>query len=417
MSKLSILINKIKKNFFLIFGINILFLKITFFSILSILSIEYAGSDESNLYIYVIAVSSFIFYFLFFKRILLRKIISTEPIFIAIGILVLINAFFVSFILDIPVYNFIYQFFLIVLPSMLFGMELGLKHDISSVKRLFLIVSFIVTICVVLLIPKMLQLQSHNLLTFFGGGQYQAFSYAVSLTYILLFIYFNFYLENKKNIIKFFFISIFLIQIFGIVLSGGRGGIGVVILGTLWVLLIKYPLFKLIKNIVIIIVISSLFGYFILNYFENFNERIFESSARLFSFVSEDGFDFEKTSNRDVVYLQTYKIITKSPVYGYGFFGYLEHTNFAYPHNFFLEILLQGGILLFLFVIGFFFIYIKKLFRLLSHGKKHLFLLGTFSFSFVHLMFSGTYILEPFFWFNLAYVLTVSKKIRINKLI
>lgn len=399
-----------KSNFLLIFGTNILFIPMTFFSVLSILSIEYEGAENSKAYIFGIIVSAFIFYSLLLKRLLLRKRFSVEPIFLGISFLIVINAILVSIFLDIPSVKFIYQFFLLVLPAFFFGMELGLKDKTSSVSQLFLFVSVIVTTSVIILVPKMLLVPTNELMTFFGGGQYQAFSYSVSISYMISFVYYSFYLDDQRSRLGILFILMFIIQILGIALSGGRGGIGIVLLGTVWVLFIKYPFFKLIRILLIFIAIVTFFGFIVLMSLEDYTERIFESSARLFSFISADGFDFQQTSNRDLVYIETMKTIGKSPVFGYGIFGYLKETNFAYPHNFFLEILLQGGLILFVCWIGLFFIFWRKLLFLIRSGNNHKFLLVTFTYSFVHLMFSATYLLEPFFWFNLAYVFTASNK-------
>lgn len=399
-----------KSNFLLIFGTNILFIPMTFFSVLSILSIEYEGAENSKAYIFGIIVSAFIFYSLLLKRLLLRKRFSVEPIFLGISFLIVINAILVSIFLDIPSVKFIYQFFLLVLPAFFFGMELGLKDKTSSVSQLFLFVSVIVTTSVIILVPKMLLVPTNELMTFFGGGQYQAFSYSVSISYMISFVYYSFYLDNQRSRLGILFILVFIIQILGIALSGGRGGIGIVLLGTVWVLFIKYSFFKLIRILLVILAIVTFFGFIVLMSLEDYTERIFESSARLFSFISADGFDFQQTSNRDVVYIETMKTIGKSPVFGYGIFGYLKETNFAYPHNFFLEILLQGGLILFVCWIGLFFIFWRKLLFLIRSGNNHKFLLVTFTYSFVHLMFSATYLLEPFFWFNLAYVFTASNK-------
>lgn len=400
-----------KSDIFLKLGSNILFISITFFSLLSIFSINYGGLDNSYTYIIVIILSNLFFYFYLFKKIFFRKKITLEPLFFGVAFLILLNSIFVTFFFNIPTIDFIFRFALLVLPAFFFGMELGFNYNISSLKNHFLFISALITISVIVLIPKIFLLPTNELLTFFGGGQYQAFSYAVSISFLISFTYFNYYLNSEKILIKIIFFFSFLIQILGIVLSGGRGGIIVVIIGTLWIFFNKYSFFTSLRYVLFVISIVSLLSFILISVIdEDLQQRLLESSGRLFSYFSQDGFDFQKTSNRDIVYNNTVRVIQESPIYGYGLFGYLKYTNFAYPHNFFLEILLQGGIIFFCIWILSFYFFINKFFLLISFGNDNKFLIVTFTYSFVLLMFSGSYILEPFFWFNLSYVISSSLK-------
>lgn len=400
-----------KSDIFLKLGSNILFISITFFSLLSIFSINYDGLGNSYMYIIVIILSNLFFYFFLFKKIFFRKKITLEPLFFGIAFLILFNSIFVTFFLNIPTIDFIFRFALLVLPAFFFGMELGFNYNISSLKNHFLFISALITISVIVLIPKIFLLPTNELLTFFGGGQYQAFSYAVSIAFLISFTYFNYYLYSEKILIRIIFFFSFLIQILGIVLSGGRGGIIVVIIGTLWIFFNKYSFFRSLRYVFFVISIISLLSFILISVInEDLQQRLLESSGRLFSYFTQDGFDFQKTSNRDIVYNNTVRVIQESPIYGYGLFGYLKYTNFAYPHNFFLEILLQGGIIFFCIWILLFYYFIKKFLLLISFGNENKFLIVTFTYSFVLLMFSGSYILEPFFWFNLSYVISSSSK-------
>ena len=117
-----------------------------------------------------------------------------------------------------------------------------------------------------------------------------------------------------------------------------------------------------------------------------------------------------KTSNRDILYEESIKLIKKKPLIGYGFLDYLNQTGFGYPHNFFLEVLLQGG-LLFLIIWSIFLIYFfHRLTILIKNNKNYIVILPFVVYCFIQLLFSSTYLLEPFFWFSIIFVFTASSK-------
>lgn len=396
-----------KNKLFLFFGVNILTLPFTFFSVNSLFSIQYEGSENSKSYIIVIVISALIFYYLFFERLISRSFLAKDLLLVILPILIIINALFANIFLGVSTEKFVYQFFLLVMPALFFGMELGRNDYLSSSGNFLFLVALIISVSVLFLIPKMLFIPTNELMTFFGGGQYQAFSYSVSFSFLVSLIYYLFYLKNKSILINIFFIILFLVQISGVALSGGRGGAGLVIIGLLIILFNKFSVVRVFKIFINIISVLLIFISLLYFNFSDYSDRIFESLGRIFSFLNDGTIDFTKTSNRDLVYSETIVLISKEPIFGFGIFGYLNKTDGGYPHNFFLEILLQGGILFLIFWCIAFFFFIIKLINLIN-VDKHKYLLATFIYSFVLLMFSATYLLEPFFWFNLSYVITSS---------
>jgi hypothetical protein len=200
----------------------------------------------------------------------------------------------------------------------------------------------------------------------------------------------------------------------GIILSGGRGGFVVIFVGTLLSLFVRFPLWRVFMYIFIFSIVLFLIGFVTLSFFDQYQDRILESSERLFSYITSSGISMEQTSNRDQLYNVALTSIFKEPIFGYGIFRYLGQTDGWYPHNFFLEVLLQGGFIylfFWIFVIVFFVIKLKFLF---STNRKHFLIISTMVYSFIQLLFSGTYILEPMFWFSLAYVFTSSSQILVN---
>ena len=84
--------------------------------------------------------------------------------------------------------------------------------------------------------------------------------------------------------------------------------------------------------------------------------------------------------------------------------------DFWNAHNIFLDILVQGGIILMILFLFVMFSFFKKLHKILKYDSKSNVILIFVIYSFTLLLFSGTYLQDPFFWFSLAYVFNYSFK-------
>ena len=389
------------EKYYLIFGVNIIFLPFTFFSINSILGIEYLGLNDSNSYIIVIVIS-FLLSTFFSSFFFIKKFYTlTELIIFLIPILIILFAFTSSIINGINNFKFISQYLLLVYPSYLFGITLSKKSGLYRVSNLLFIVAIINTTSILFLIPKMILIPTVELVSFFGGGHYQSFSYTAAISFLISLVYYLYY--NNYNLNKYLFYTLLLIQLFGIFLSGGRGGIIVVMVGSFCIFYSKFGLYYIIKNSFRFLIFATLLALLINIIYQQYLDRFFESFERLFSFITVSGIDMEKTSNRDTVYSDAIKLISQRPISGYGFFTYQKYTDGFYPHNLILELLLQGGIIYLLLLIAIFSLLIRKMYLLLKLNGMHKFLFVTFLYSFIQLMFSGTYLLDPIFWFNISY--------------
>lgn len=255
-----------------------------------------------------------------------------------------------------------------------------------------------------------------NIFESFAGSSYQEVSYISAFSYSIVFWLILFYKwifpdSNIGKYIKWLFILLpfYIICIF---ISGGRGGMVVVFLSTILFLYIKQKTgnkirFKSLLPIFMLGIISFVvLGDEIVN-----DERIQLGFDRVFSYISLDGIDMSRTSHRDEVYSEALKLIINKPLVGYGFFSYLDTMKRGYPHNFFLEILLQGGMLFFsvvLFLMGYF---CYKLNKMIRYDRDNMLLLPLLVFPFVKLMFSGSYLTEPLFWFGCTYVYSYRQRL------
>jgi O-antigen ligase len=382
-----------------------------FFAIHAILSIEYLGFNESNSYIISLLSTSFLFIIGYIKSTLVkRRYLLSEVLSLFVIIVVFLYLSFLFLVDKSFNSSVLFQFSILVIPSALFAIKFGQLNNPDSIFKYFFVVSQVILLSILMVIPKMIVIDVVYLTTFFGGGHYQGFAYIVSFSYLINLIYLLFYVKNKKNIYLFCFYTSFLVHIAAIILSGARGSILVVLFGTIISLYIKHS-FKFVLFIFgkILIVSIPLF-IVLLNLLNSYSDRILESAERLFSYFSDGSIDITKTSNRDILYTEAINLILNRPFLGYGFFDYQNHTGFGYPHNFFLEVLLQGGMFYLMVWILLFASLFFRFSNLLRKDKKHVVILPFLVYSFILLLFSGTYLLEPFFWITIIYIFVASSK-------
>ena len=101
-------------------------------------------------------------------------------------------------------------------------------------------------------------------------------------------------------------------------------------------------------------------------------------------------------------------LISRSPIFGYGVFGMWRYS--ALPHNFFLEILIQGGTVYFSFILIFLTYVFIKLYKItrIDPSFKLISILGLYPL--VFLMFSGSYMSNSIFWFCISFVISYSSQ-------
>lgn len=361
---------------------------------------------ESNSYLILILISSILAYSYLLKDFLSRKkYYFTEVLFFFIPLIILINTLIAFLISDVSSEKFIYQYILFVIPASFIGLTLGRSRSINSIVNILLFVCILISTSSLISIPRMLTLSTRDLITFFGGGHYQSFSYTISFAFIVILLKFFFYSKKQMVIINLLYFMLLSVQILSIVISGGRGGFVVILLSTITIIFLRFKKLKATFIVFSIIIISFLSVNLFLYYGSTDKDRVLESSGRLLSYVSGNGIDMGQTSNRDLFFYEALNIIKKKPILGSGMFRNQKTLGHGfYAHNLFLDILIQGGIIylmLWLFVL---FLFFRKLRLIIKYDNHQIIILAPILYSFTQLMFSGTYLLEPFFWFSLSYV-------------
>lgn len=389
------------------FYLNHLFAQMVFFSLFALLGLSYTGSGQSLGYTLFLICSGAITYLISLDIVLRRKFVSkTTLILVVLALIILIYGIF--FFNNEFVKSQLTLLIVLVVPSIFGGYFMSSISNKAIFEKILTTFSFLVVLGVLRTLPTLLNVSVIELLDVYGGGQYQALSYFCAFSSLVLFSrVLN--LTQSGLVVRLFYTVSIIVLVIGVVLSGGRGGLVLVFVGGVALLLHHGGIALMGKSLLFLGVLTSLFLMFFTSS-EMFSDRIDESFSRLFSFISSDGIDMEGSSNRDEFYLNAVKIIKQHLIIGLGFFGTVSYYGSYYPHNLFLEILLQGGILYLVFAVLVLVVFFYRLKRILKRDKAESMVLIIALYAFVMLMFSSSYIQEPTLWFALSYVFSFSLK-------
>ncbi|MBO5896249.1 MAG: O-antigen ligase family protein [Clostridia bacterium] len=141
--------------------------------------------------------------------------------------------------------------------------------------------------------------------------------------------------------------------------------------------------------------------------------KVFERigfSTRIFNFIIEG--DIIASKGRESLAKQAIEAIIENPMWGYGVTA--DRAMFGiYPHNMFLEILCQYGIVFgSLLIITMLVITVIALLKSRKNTRRFTFGLMLVSIVFVKLMISSTYTIEPLLYFMLGYFVLILRKKR-----
>ena len=141
--------------------------------------------------------------------------------------------------------------------------------------------------------------------------------------------------------------------------------------------------------------------------------KVFERigfSTRIFNFIIEG--DIIASKGRESLAKQAIEAIIENPMWGYGVTA--DRAMFGiYPHNMFLEILCQYGIVFgSLLIITMLVITVIALLKSRKNTRRFTFGLMLVSIVFVKLMISSTYTVEPLLFFMMGYFVLILRKKR-----
>lgn len=386
-----------------------------FFSITAALGYIYLGSESSPIYVYIMTFVGVLNIFLVIIYLWKRNRVRLRDIAVLIGVPAVI---FLSYLLAEARYgsrfgntHYLSLFLAFSFPALFIGYFFGKLKDHFDPSRVLEPIMLTISVGGIfsIVIPF---LQGVRFVTL-GGASYQVASYYAALAFGLN-LYFLLWGINHKQyrlfrllIYKVFCGFLLILQFIMVIIPGGRGAFVLVVvycLAALWQLLReerskKFSKFFLYGVIVAVVVflIPTFMG----------NELFERGFNRVTAFISSTGINWDGTSGRLPIYQRTIEAFNESPIIGYGIFGYRGATNIGtYPHNLVLELLVQGGLVLFTISIILGIYLIRKLLFLIFLDSQYRVFLFIAIYPLVNLMFSGTYITSGLFWFMVAFLVT-----------
>lgn len=394
-------------SFLAIVSINI------FFVISTIIGYEYRGIEESNIYVLYVLIVASLNIFVIIKFFLTKKISISYKELVVLSIPLIVIIIYLITILNGKhslLGKTYFQYFLIWSTPAIYSAFYIYKNKLfENIVKYMEIMMLLITFSIIksAFIPFVMGSRFESL----GGATYQTASYLSSFAFglNLYFILFG-NLHKRFKFTKFktytWISFVFLIvQFLGIFLSGGRGGIVLLFVYSVYILFAAATnrQKRLTKRTILvfggIVLTLTLIMPMLLQ-----NNNFIGGFNRTLQFISIDsGINWEGTSNRDIVYLNAINLIQQKPFLGYGLFGFWSVS--GYPHNIFLEVLLNGGFVSLIIFLIFMFSIIRKLKNMIECKPQYRLLFIILLYPLISLLFTGTYIMNTEFWFIITYIL------------
>jgi O-antigen ligase len=275
-----------------------------------------------------------------------------------------------------------------------------------------LIEVFAIIMAVGSIVSTILPFLGGSLLKGIGGATYQAASYYAAFTFGLLGFYtfraektlrYSLFTNKNGSFINTFFM---IISFLAAILNGGRGAFILLIVYAViifyWIVIKRGITKQTIFRVFTLSLIIPFFSYLVYQGIiqNNFLEQGFRRATQFIELaISPESTDFyTASSGRDIVYETAIQGISESPIFGYGSFEHWEKV--IHPHNIFLDLSLQYGVLFSGILIFGLLIWSLRSRKLWDTQK--VFFSIILIYSLVNLMFSGGYFFHSFFWFALV---------------
>lgn len=407
-----------------------LYVGVIFTVILSIFGLSYEGAEESPIYIItVLGTNALAMGYVMLQEIQHHRQAkgSTYP-YLLLLIVPILCGVEIAFgkIHDMTNAIRMLQFFYALAAS---GIVIGTycyRYDkfCLIVKNLELI-TLLSTMGLIIALPSM-YIENAMHATIGGGGNHQTISYTAATNFSIFLI--GLRSKNLPSAYRYrFFASKYYYPIALIlmianavicIIGGGRGG-AVLLAATLFISLYYFSRKNFGKSLLLIVLGATAF-YFISTNISlwGINNMFHTGFDRAFSYIKLGELDMTETSGRDIVYERTQELIRDVPLCGYGLFHQYdlcwEKLNQPYSHNLFYEWILQGGYLYLLLWIGIYITTLIKAHKLILHKPEYAYLIAIIGYPFVMLLFSGTYMNAPLFWFSVIYVNGYYRKARLK---
>lgn len=293
------------------------------------------------------------------------------------------------------------QFFLaFTTPSIFLALSIKEK-DIHIFYKFMKYLNVYLTISVFLAFIKTGNLDS------LAGASHLTVGYTMAAMFPFNFIM----MTNEKSLFKKLFYMILLVfNIYATFLSGSRGALaGIVVTFIIMFYMYGIKERKFFSNLLLLAFV--VFGVvYVLNNTNDTGQGLWRMSLLL----SEDG--GISSSGRDIYYETAISQFNDHPIIGNGVAAFKNRFGFyVFPHNIFLEVLTDFGIVgLTLFVIALL-ITTKKARIMLKRDIQNQYIVLLFVQSMVMLMVSGSFLVDTQFWISLTLILTVGCRVVISQ--
>jgi len=383
-----------------------------FFSVNGLVGFEYAGKEESPVFVFYIAIIFLATVLVYAYSFVKNSSVAGEEIIFYFFFCVLIGNHLLWVFFDgmkTPLFP----------STLIFFVSMGITGFMAArVVSVFDVWQQMIRLSEVLLIVISLGLIMTTFKSFHfgqrilgvGGATYQDASYFAAVSFGMLGLA-TFRLERKLRYkwLSGFYGSIInivlmLLLVLVVVLNGGRGAFVLLVvysgLVSYW-MLSKYKMsikgvFRFVLNLFLLGILLAFIFKLVRDV--RYLEVGFMRAVAYLDGVNKGLIDWEGSSNRDQVYISALNAIAESPFMGYGTFAHWEKV--VQPHNIILDLFLQFGVPFALIIITFFAI------KFIQSIKNNFFalpwLLMLFLWPGVNLMFSSGYVVHSAFWFTVT---------------
>lgn len=390
-----------------------------FFAVSSIVGFEYQGKESSMVFISYNIIMFLLAIIIFCSDVIKNNLKFKKNSLISLSLLLIITFFYLFDLLfrDIDAVATTRYLYFLLWPgsSILMGVYVAQHNRYRSFIKSLDIIMIIFTLSAIFSLYSVL---STNMKVNIGGANYQhagyifAFAYGINLYFLTSSKkHVRFDVMNTKFSNAMCFMLLF-IQIASIFATGARGPILLSIIYSIYPL--KSFIFLRRKLLIkVLVIVSSLI--LVIYFWPKLVEypRFQSSWARAFSYITDEGINLANASGRNIVYYNAINAIKESLVVGHGVFG--AYTYFqGYTHNILLDILIQGGLILFFIYVIISTLIFQRILKLIKYNKDLLFLMVLLLHPLVMLLFSGTYINNAILWFVISFVISYSARKRVE---
>lgn len=385
-----------------------------FFCTCSLFGITYNGVGSSSIYVVYSVVLFALTMFFVLKDLIKSKRQISKPFFLLLPF-IMSFIFLIEYQITPPTgiewtWKSYVFFMLFCMPAMYVGTSMSVRKEINPIYPYMDTVLIVMALGLIRSVPTLLATGMASLTGGESSGDYNTIAYCSALCFGS--IYYGL-LANRPDRFGIFRSKIF--RIFSVVLlpalafasfsSGGRGG------SLLLIIMFLYLTWKYFKNAspiriaILGIPILAIVAFAAVKLVQSNSllSAAFEHGTdRAFSYITGNGVDMSQTSNRDIIYENALNAVKEDPIAIRGFFRTIGMR--GYPHNFFIEILLDGGLIYFFIWIVYLFNIFRKGYKMINRDPDLFFMMVVSLYVLVSCFFGGTYLMTGLFWFILALI-------------